>query len=458
MKKHLLQLFLLATLWRLLFVVIWGPLAHPDSMAYENLAGNLLAGKGYVDTRPFQIIDVSLARTPGYPLFLAAIHALFPDNKLILILIQQLLGIMTVFFVYRIGERLIDEKAGWQAAAITAVHPWLAIYGNMVMTETLFMFLFILAIFFLVDALQKKSSGKIFLAGALFGMSILVRPAFLLLPLLLPGALFLVFKKTGPALRYAIIFGAACLVMLFPWIIWNHMYKGYTGLTCVSGINLLTLVQPPPSFYAKNDPLQRTVRDYYEDGSTEVASLIPADIGRDLTFRQVTMPRTYLAVKSLRAQGYTQPEIDRRFFAIARSYVLRHPFAYLRTAGKGMLKLWSGYPLEWLGGDFSNPLSRNRSDGDHALVAVKLFFRIGLGLPLIFFTALGAWKIVSRGPALSILLLIAASITLTSGFFTAPDLRYRIPIEPFIMLIILFGIRKTKPRQEPEKPPALSAS
>jgi 4-amino-4-deoxy-L-arabinose transferase-like glycosyltransferase len=442
MKKHLLLLFLLATVWRLLFVACWGPLAHPDTMAYENLAQNISAGKGYVDTRPYQVMDASLSRPPGYPLFLAGIHALFPNQGLMLILIQQLLGVLTVGFVYRIGERLMDEKTGFQAGLISVFHPWLAIYGNIVMTETLFLFLFILAIFFLGDAIRIKSPGKFFLAGAIFGLSVLVRPAFILLPLLLPIGLFLVFKKAGPALRYSVLFGASCSIMLLPWIIWNHAHKGYTGLTSFSGINLLTLVQPPASFYSENDPFQKTIRDCYENGTGEVPTLLPAEISRNLTFKQVTMPRIYLAVKSLRDQGYSLPDIDRRFSRIARSYILRHPFNYLRSAGKEMLKLWSGYPLEWLGGGFSKRLAQNRADGDHVVMTVKLFFRIGLALPLIFFTALGAWKIVRRAPALSTLLLIIASITLVCGFFAAADLRYRIPAEPFIMLIILFGTRK----------------
>jgi hypothetical protein len=243
-------------------------------------------------------------------------------------------------------------------------------------------------------------------------------------------------------LSAAVIFGASCLVVLLPWVIWNHAHKGYTGLTSFSGVNLLTLMQPPASFYLEDDPFQKALQDAYRDGRQEVPAPIPPEVGKRLYLKGVSTPRTYLALMTLRKNGNSQSAIDRHFLRIAAKFVFRHPWAYLKTAGKGMLKLWSGYPLEWLGGNFSKRLAQNRSDGDLGIVAAKLFFRIGLGLPLIFFAAFGAWKIFRRASELSVLLVILASITLACGFFTAPDLRYRVPAEPFIMLIMLFGIKK----------------
>jgi 4-amino-4-deoxy-L-arabinose transferase-like glycosyltransferase len=441
-KKNLVLLFLAATAWRLVFVCLWGPLSYPDSPAYENLAQNLLAGKGYIDTRPFQVMDASMIRTPGYPLFLAAIDALFPGQGMILILIQQILGIMTVGFVYLTGKLLVDEKTGFMAGLFCALHPWLAIFGNIVMTETLFLFLFSLSILILTVGVQKKYPARIILAGLLFGLSALVRPAFLLLPLLLPIAFYVLLKKVGPALRYSALFGISTFIVLLPWIAWNSTHKGYTGLTAFSGINLLTLVQPPPSFYAANDPLQKVLGQCCQNGRAEVTAPIPKEISNNFVFKQVTMPCTYLALKSLREQGYPQPDIDRRFLALATAYIKQNPFAYLRSAGKQMVKLWSGYSLEWLGGKFSKRLEQNRRDGDRLIWIMKVLARIGLGILLTMFTAWGAWRIVQREPSLLILVLIIASIIMTCGFITAADPRYRLPAEPFIILIILCGLRR----------------
>ncbi len=441
-NRNLLLIILVATVWRFLFIGLWGPVLFPDSLAYENLAQNLLAGKGYIDTRPFQVMDASMIRTPGYPLFLAAVRAIFPGQGLALIIIQQLLGIMTVGFVYMNGKLFLDEKMGFMAGLLCAIHPWLAIFGNIVMTETLFMFLFSFSILVLTAGMKRKSPPRILLAGLLFGLSALVRPAFILLPLLLPVVFFVLLKKVRPALSYSALFGISVFFVLLPWMAWNRTHKGYTGLTAFSGINLLTYVQPPPSFYRENDPFQKSIRTYYENGNSEVPALMPAEISQNLTYKQVTMPRTYLAVKSLREQGYTQPDIDRRFSTLARSYIMQNPINYLCLAGKGMIKLWSGYSLEWLGGKFAKRLEQNRRDGDHLVWIIKISARIGLGILLVLLTGWGTWGIIRHEPSLFVLVMIITTITLTCGFFTAADPRYRLPAEPFIMLIILHGIRK----------------
>jgi len=444
-KKHLLLLILAAAAWRLLFIGLWGPLSFPDSPAYEGLARNLLAGKGYVDTRPFQVMDASLIRTPGYPLFLAGVQAIFPGQGLPLILIQQILGLMTVVLIYWTGGILADEKTGFRAGMLCALHPWLAIFGNIVMTETLFLFLLVLAILLLVAGVQNNNLPMILLAGSLFGLSVLVRPAFLLFPLLLPAGLFVWQKKAGPAWRGSLLFGASCLLVLLPWVAWNRAHKGYAGLSAFSGINLLTLVQPPRSFYSTGDPVQRALAESCRNRGEEVPALIPAEVGRSLVYRQVTMPCTYLAVKSLREQGYPQPVIDRRFFSLALSYIMRNPLDYLRSAGRQMMKLWSGYSLEWLGGKFAKRAGQNLKDGEGWVWWLKAFARAGLGGLLALLTAWGAWRIARREPRLLILLLLLASITLTCGFITAADPRYRLPAEPFIMLVILRGLKRQAP-------------
>jgi hypothetical protein len=171
-----------------------------------------------------------------------------------------------------------------------------------------------------------------------------------------------------------------------------------------------------------------------------VTAPIPEEISGGLVFKQVTMPCTYLALKSLREQGVSQADIDRNFFALAASYIKQNPVDYLRAAGRQTMKLWSGYSLEWLGGKFAKRLGQNRRDGDRLIWGMKVFARIGLGILLTLFTAWGVWKIIRREPSLCILVLIPISIILTCGFITAADPRYRLPAEPFIILVILYGL------------------
>jgi hypothetical protein len=89
---------------------------------------------------------------------------------------------------------------------------------------------------------------------------------------------------------------------------------------------------------------------------------------------------------------------------------------------------------------------------------MKVIARAGLGTLLILLTAWGTWKIVRWEPSLVILVLIIATITLTCGFLTAAEIRYRLPAEPYIILIILYGLRKRPGHEDTHSPKTVPAS
>jgi hypothetical protein len=161
-----------------------------------------------------------------------------------------------------------------------------------------------------------------------------------------------------------------------------------------------------------------------------------------MVYQEVTMSCTYLAVRELRSQGFSQAAIDGEFFSLAVRYILRHPTAYLKRAALEMARLWSGYPLEWLGRRFSRRLSQDRKAGDLWIWRLKAAARFGLGAWLLLGMALGTWRIFSERSALIIPLALIVGITLTCGLLAAAMTRYRLPAEPFIMLIICFAIVK----------------
>jgi hypothetical protein len=58
---------------------------------------------------------------PLYPYFLALCSALTGGSTVAVKLVQLLLGLVTVFFTYRIGERVADQATGLLAAGLAAL-------------------------------------------------------------------------------------------------------------------------------------------------------------------------------------------------------------------------------------------------------------------------------------------------------------------------------------------------
>lgn len=127
--------------------------------------------------------------TPGYPLFLAFLYrfvGLFHGRALSLqetvhevYFFQQLLSLVSLWLVYRIGCQLRGKVAGLIAAVLTVFYIQIAFVGLMLLTEALFMPLFLGTISMGLLALERQKRWQYFLAGLLLGLTTLVRPTVL---------------------------------------------------------------------------------------------------------------------------------------------------------------------------------------------------------------------------------------------------------------------------------------
>lgn len=134
-------------------------------------------------------------------------------------MLQCVLGALTCVLIYRIAKSI------WPAL-VYSVLPIAVYYTGGIMTETLFVFFIVLAAYLWLDK-------KIFLAGIIFGLAALTRPA--ALPLL--GFAFLFSRKRR---EVATMLGIALLICL-PWIVRNSLIEREFTLTQKSaiGTNLL---------------------------------------------------------------------------------------------------------------------------------------------------------------------------------------------------------------------------
>ena len=175
-RLYLFTLFVLAFVVRFCYAR-WGLWWAGDSPVYLDLASNLAFYHSFSE-----VIGVPTAsRPPLYPLLIAAFWWTANTPVTAVILAQCIFGAASVVLVYLIAKDRFDHRVAFIAALAFSFAPMTVHYTAVLLTETLFTFLVLLAIFF-----WGRNRGVA--AGLSFGLAGLTRsavfPFLLLLPLL----------------------------------------------------------------------------------------------------------------------------------------------------------------------------------------------------------------------------------------------------------------------------------
>ena len=168
-------LVVISTLVR--FALTWlipVPWIFADELKYSELA------KSFAATGSFAIRDVpGLGLSPLYPLLISPAYALFdsvPHAYLAIRLINSLLMSLAAVPTYLLARRLVTRGWALTAAALTLLVPSLG-YAGMVMTESLFLPLFLTTVLVVVAMLERPTVGRQLAALGLVGLALLTRPA-----------------------------------------------------------------------------------------------------------------------------------------------------------------------------------------------------------------------------------------------------------------------------------------
>jgi hypothetical protein len=178
--------------------------ANTDSRSYHKLAVSILHhGKFSTEptienifpdyVRPVNSVNYALPltpdafRTPGYPGFLASVYA-FGGTPYTAVLIQSLLSLLLVWLVMLFALRLFGKTAAIMAGALAAIDPLSLIYSHEIMSDTPFVFMVAATtVTFFHWVLESTSETKItlpLLSGIFLGLTVLIRPVAMYLPIL----------------------------------------------------------------------------------------------------------------------------------------------------------------------------------------------------------------------------------------------------------------------------------
>lgn len=216
----------------------WATVA--DQEGYRRL-GHALAETGRFTRFPESSEFVpEVIRTPGYPLFLAAIYKVFGFSQAAVAVAQTVLFVGLVLIVFAIAQMTLPFEIAITAAAVTALYPTFPYFGALAMTELWTTFVLTLSILL---AFRAWRSGKIrdyLVTGLLFGLTALSRPAFVLLPFaIIAVGIVLALLPSGPGVKP--VRGWAWVLVTFvlaliPWFAFNGAVMGRFALAPAGGV------------------------------------------------------------------------------------------------------------------------------------------------------------------------------------------------------------------------------
>ena len=292
-----------------------------------------------------------------------------------------ILSTVMVALVYQLTLAVFPDRAAAALAALwTAFYPYFIFYAVVGLTETLFIAL-------LLGAFLCWFRGWFTAAAALAVLSILTRPTIeLFVPILiLIFAIFIHHLPPARALRhlatYAVIYG----VLMSPW--WFHNYREYDTFVRLNvGSGLM--------FYSGNNPQNQS------------GGALDTDADR----------RQFEAINNPVAR-------DRAMWAAGIAYVKENPKRFVELATIKFVRFWRLWPYA-------------QEYGGWLYVALSLLtFVPTLAFAIVFvFTCRGREFVV-----ISPILLLIAYFTFIHMIFAA-SLRYRLPLEPFLICFAALGL------------------
>lgn len=393
------------------------PMPAGDESRYTTPAVNLLAGRGFSSavSAPY---TASEAAVPGYPLFIAAIYAVFGQHNSAVRIAQSLVDLLTclliAFISFNLAPAALRTAAAISGLVIYGFLSWFTIdWTRYILTETLAVFFTCFAIALAIAAFRK--GGWLWAAaGATCGMALLIRPDSVLLvsAFVLFLAIQIVRRRTR-AFANLVFFSLALALMLTPWILRNYVsLREFQPLASEYGF---AQVRYMPNGYLL------WIRTWITDES-HFKVFQPAFQPGDRTFDPHELPdsvfdslaekdQVFALIAEYDRQGEFNSEMNDKFRMIAYERIKRAPlrfFLYLPVTRIASV---------WLTG-FATNNSFHR------------FLRILMVLPILIGGTLGFAFWARNRPLIQLLVFIMLTRTVFLGYHYGPEARYIVEAYP----------------------------
>ncbi len=397
--KTLLTVLLFSFIIRLGFVLILKPdgFYFSDTRHYDSAALHLLAGDGFGE---------KYNRSPVYPIYMALIYAVFGHSFVAVRFVETLLGVFLIWLIYHIARKTFNDKIAMLSAFIASLFPHFILLTGLLYSTNLFTVFLAASAYFMIKSEERDFARYIILSGLCAGLATLTIPAMFFI---LPFWLLWLMVRTQRTAQFnfikTIVFLAVIVFTLAPWTIRN--YQKY---------DRLTLVRPVPHTAFPNLDDLEAQKKRIDSGFSDTTDYLKAH-----------------------PTGSDEDKIGN----IIGNY-LKHPVQSAKYMLSEMGHFWALYPdrLDTPSRDYQQKIQAK----DQRLVSLKgllwdvaVYTSITIMLPVFLFAIFGL--VSSRPVERSKLLLVLTVLAMSIGYsLIYAEVRYRIPIEPYVVIFMAAGI------------------
>ena len=344
----------------------------------------------------------SAIRPPLFPAMIAALWRGEGEPIVAVLIANAVLGSLTVCLTYLIARDRFDRRTALIAAGMLALGPMTCLFTVTVLTEALFTFLVVLAIFL-------WGRGFFSGAGGVFGLSVLTRPS--ILPFLAGLPLLSILPVFRRFWRGSLVLLTVALAVASFWIIRNAIVFERFIPVAASGWGTILL-----------------------------CGTLETDTGGRVWNGEVWAPLDFTTNPITRVDGLTdESEIDRIRMKRAFARITASPLDWLVVRAKQYPKLFIDNG-DYLLGSSNLPLREAFSVARWPVIITKLVF-IGGNLFVMLLAVFGMWTLIPRlADHAHIILFPVFGILIHLPVWIEP--RYFLPMMPMIFILAVAGIQK----------------
>lgn len=324
-------------------------------------------------------------RPPGYAAFLGAIFLMFGKSVLVVRLINSLLGSLTCVLIYLTGKKIFYPSVGKISSVLLCFYPYLIAYTGDMLSETFYTFLISLSLFLILTVRESPDFKNSAATGIVWGITSLTKST--MLPFFLFSCLWLwiVTRKLKPA----VIAGLFTLIVIIPWTIRNYVHYGH-----------LILISPAYQSLAGSN--------------NDTAMILETSGERNEPMTENYVPQAYSEILKL-----PRMESEKIFKDEAVKWIKNNPEKFRWLMKRRLIHFWRLYPMmayKWQ--------------------KTAAMLTSGIYIPLCFIGIILSLKNFKNTSLLVFLFVIYTLVHLPF----ATMLRYRIPIDPFVIIFAAFTI------------------
>ncbi|MBV9327041.1 MAG: glycosyltransferase family 39 protein [Chloroflexi bacterium] len=387
-------IFALAVLARISGQVALGAYAHPRLFEYEEIATNLINGRGYTYASPDGGTYVASQSSPLYILLTAGVYLVTGHSQPAMLLLQAALGGLTAVLVAWAGRRAFSRSAGMVAGGLVAIDPGLVVYAAELHSLSLDALANVGLVCATLALPARPGRARLAGLGAVFGLAGLTR--------------------------------ATALLLLPVHLVWLRLHRGARLMSIGAAVAVLAMLLVYAAWPVRNSLLlgQLTL------GSSETTEWLwrgnnPNANGGSLTPDGERMLAVAPPAFRAEIEAASEAQRVRVYQAAAFEFIRANPASASRLYVTKLLTFWWGsqetgllYPPTWV-------------------IAYQVWYAA-----ILLCAGLGMWSTRAVGEQRGVVWLIVATlvlVSLTQAIFYVEG-RHRLAVEPLLLIVTGVGV------------------